>query len=621
MSDELERYRIFIASPRGLDDEREVFREVIDDYNDKEAIPRGVYFDPVGWQDTLSKIGRPQEIINDEVRTCDYFVLLLWDRWGTPPNKEDPEYTSGTEEEYHVALESFEDPDRPMKQLVMLFKAVDERQLSDPGDELQKVLEFKKEVEEKQNHLYHTFDTAEGFGDKLQDHLASWLRDHGEDDNDGDIDVSSGSGPEDSGGAVEFGLQTDEPLSDIITSAWDHADEGNLTDAEVLFSEAVVSAQDSTPYAEYGRFLWRVGRFDRAQVMLRRSVDIAVTQDDSSGEMVALNRLGHVLRQQGRQEDAEQAYRRALNIAEELDDKQGEGVASLNLGLINHDKQDYEAAHTMFERSLEISEDVGDKLGRAASLGNLAMVARDTGRYEKAKELDELAVELYEDLGDREHLAQGYGSLGQTCLRLHQYDEAEELFKESLSINEDIGRYSEAAIDYSNIARIYEEQERMEEAVTCYREALRLNKELGLSERVASDHFDLGRAYSATGDVDSSEKHFREAISMFREAEKYRRASDAAVQYGILLEENDRQPEAYDAYREGLEYARELTDVSLEAHALYHLAMLHESRGALEEARWTAERSEQLYRESSHDEQANTVAEFLEALEANQYYN
>ena len=91
-------------------------------------------FEPVGWEDTLGGIGRPQEIINEDLRSCDYFLMLLWDGWGTNPQKSQKKYRSSTEEEFSVATQCFIDEAYPMRQVVILFKAVDARRLSDPGE-------------------------------------------------------------------------------------------------------------------------------------------------------------------------------------------------------------------------------------------------------------------------------------------------------------------------------------------------------------------------------------------------------------------------------------------------------------------------------------------------------
>ena len=46
MPKDLKAYKVFIASPDGLKEEREAFRDEINSYNESEAVPRGVLFDP-----------------------------------------------------------------------------------------------------------------------------------------------------------------------------------------------------------------------------------------------------------------------------------------------------------------------------------------------------------------------------------------------------------------------------------------------------------------------------------------------------------------------------------------------------------------------------------------------
>ena len=140
MPSELTCLRVFIASPSGLAEERKAFRDEIQEFNEADAIPRGVLFQPVAWEGTLGGIGRPQTIINEDVRRADYLVLLLWNRWGWPPDtsSSSSRFTSGTEEEYHVALECYRAEPQTMRQSVIMFKSVDPQQLSDPGPQLQR---------------------------------------------------------------------------------------------------------------------------------------------------------------------------------------------------------------------------------------------------------------------------------------------------------------------------------------------------------------------------------------------------------------------------------------------------------------------------------------------------
>src|SRR5207245_477858 len=83
------------------------------------------------------------------------------------------------EEEYSVARECLSAADRPMKDIVVMFKGVDPRQLSDPGDQLQQVLGFKRALEDQKAILFATFDSGEEFERDLRSHLFRWIREHG----------------------------------------------------------------------------------------------------------------------------------------------------------------------------------------------------------------------------------------------------------------------------------------------------------------------------------------------------------------------------------------------------------------------------------------------------------
>lgn len=166
---------VFIASPGGLGEERKAFRDAAQEANEADAIARGILYRPIGWEDTLGGIGRPQTIINEDIRKCDYLILLLWNRWGSPPDTNTSHFTSGTEEEFHVAKECHKLGS--MRQILIFFKAIDPHQLSDPGPELNKVLSFKKDLEQRKEYLFHTFDSIENFKTLIRKHLAAWLRD------------------------------------------------------------------------------------------------------------------------------------------------------------------------------------------------------------------------------------------------------------------------------------------------------------------------------------------------------------------------------------------------------------------------------------------------------------
>lgn len=91
-------YKVFIASPGDVKEERSIVREVLAEWNDINSEKRALVLLPIGW-DTHStpEMGSPaQEIINKRVlKTADILIGVFWTKVGTPTDR----YPSGTIEE------------------------------------------------------------------------------------------------------------------------------------------------------------------------------------------------------------------------------------------------------------------------------------------------------------------------------------------------------------------------------------------------------------------------------------------------------------------------------------------------------------------------------------------
>ena len=130
-------------------------------------------FKAVGWEDTVGGNRRAQDIINRDLETCDYFFGILSDHWGSPPQSEsngDIKYTSGFHEEYELAQKLFNSG--KMKDILLFFKDIPDDRLRDIGPSLQKVLNFRKQVQMDRKPLYQKFGKLELFKDKIGDALS-----------------------------------------------------------------------------------------------------------------------------------------------------------------------------------------------------------------------------------------------------------------------------------------------------------------------------------------------------------------------------------------------------------------------------------------------------------------
>jgi tetratricopeptide (TPR) repeat protein len=338
MASKLTSYRVFIASPGGLEDERQAFRDVLSVYNESEAIPRRAYYVPVGWEITLRGVGRAQEKINAEVRECDFFVLLLWDRWGTPTGSS-KHYTSGTEEEYAVALECYQDPQRSMREVIVFFKAVTPRQLSDPGEQLRKVLDFKRKLEDDKLTFFDTFDETSSFAEKLRKYLGLWTRLH---DSGQHAKVKRPSlSPGDTRDPIPKDFAALNPSSQpvtgknpVISEAKRLAKRGKITEAEALFTQAISRYDDPAAFSSYGEFLLNQHRWTQAESIFRELIKVADALGDENWAIHAHDKLGAVYLVLKNFNAARDSLRNALTISERVGDRKKTAIIAQRLGYL-----------------------------------------------------------------------------------------------------------------------------------------------------------------------------------------------------------------------------------------------------------------------------------------------
>lgn len=150
---------IFIGSPGGLDNERKAAKRIVDEINESHADNWGCQIRLVGWEATLPGNSRAQSLINQDLDKCDYFVGVLWDRWGSQTDDGDSKFSSGFEEEFERAKTRTEAG--LMKDIALYFKEIEERQLTDPGPSLKKVIAFRENCKKKRRPFYRDFKEGE----------------------------------------------------------------------------------------------------------------------------------------------------------------------------------------------------------------------------------------------------------------------------------------------------------------------------------------------------------------------------------------------------------------------------------------------------------------------------
>ena len=107
--------RVFCATPWEMEAERMRFHEVIGRVNETAAMPRGSLYVPVTLVNFRDK--RPlQYVVDENIRDCSYYILLLADDWGPVERN--------FRSDYELALECAADPALPMQSVAVLRKTL-----------------------------------------------------------------------------------------------------------------------------------------------------------------------------------------------------------------------------------------------------------------------------------------------------------------------------------------------------------------------------------------------------------------------------------------------------------------------------------------------------------------
>lgn len=163
------KYRIFLASPSDLAEEREAIDAVISELNENYGNQNNIIIELLKWETNSAPAisnDSVQAIINSDIPEYDLFIGLLWMKFGTPTKL----FGSGTEEEFELAHAKFlKDPNSI--QILFYFKNSFPANFDDiDPEQLIKVKKFKSSLGDK-NVLYWDYDQNEDLCRFLRTHI------------------------------------------------------------------------------------------------------------------------------------------------------------------------------------------------------------------------------------------------------------------------------------------------------------------------------------------------------------------------------------------------------------------------------------------------------------------
>lgn len=349
-------YRIFLASPGDLEDERSAVRACVEEHRARRERHTTVAYEIVDWAQVRGTAQRAQAAINELIAESHFMIVLFKKSWGSEPGSPWG-YTSGTEEELFTGLLELGRAEQPMRDIWVGFV-----ETAAPDD---RIVNLRRQIKDQHSLMFESINGLRELKESLEGRLESWesltgakIPRH--------IDLLPSSG-KDVLKAANLRIKG-EKLIELGQAA---AGRTSLQEAAVLGGP--------TEQLAYGRMLRRDGDLEGAYAATQKAIDHYVANDVLYSAMAAdaFAAQARVLRAQGQHHEAVGRLEHALTLLIEPDDEDARGVRCRildDLGLARQKVGDLPGARRDFELSLQIRQAAGKELDECQSLVNLARV-------------------------------------------------------------------------------------------------------------------------------------------------------------------------------------------------------------------------------------------------------
>lgn len=329
----------------------------------------------------------------------------------------------------------------------------------------------------------------------------------------------------------------------------------------------------------------KLGMYDRAEGMLKQSLDIGVSLYRYKNIVVAraMHGLGNVLLEKGQFEESEKYLPWSLDIYRTIQGKESPDIADTlkDLARVLHANGKLSESERRNREALALDRKLlGDEHPSVATdLAALGSILKDKGAIKDAENLYRQALALNSKILGNEHpeVATDLKGLADVSYEKGSLQEAEEYYKKALLIDVKFfgNEHPVVASDQNSLAGILKNMGQLDSAETLARQALASHRKmLGNKHRsVAADLTTLAAVISIKGKLDEAEKLLREAKDIMLQGKLpryYNSSLSAQERAAIIVQTFD----SYGLYVDGIV----LASVSTE------LASVLREKGQVEEA-------------------------------------
>jgi len=307
------------------------------------------------------------------------------------------------------------------------------------------------------------------------------------------------------------------------------------------------------------------GRYDEVEPLLTEALIAyrAAYGDDHPLIATGLNNLGSLYLARGEFDQAADYFRRAIDLLSRLGSDSAQLVTSFtNLAGVYVRKGDLDRSDSLLQRALDIQRRALDPLHPeiANTLNNLGGIAYRRGDYAATEPRFREALRIWREVYGPEHpqTARGLNNLAATLEKLGDLAQAEELYRETLAVKRKLlgDAHPSVAITLNNLGLLVQARGDLDEAERLLTESLQIRRAAfdAPHPALAAGLDNLGALYRVRGDLRAAEPLIREGLEMFRGAvgPDHRSVAGSAMNLSLLLQAGGRYDEAEPLLRDAL---------------------------------------------------------------------
>ena len=312
----------------------------------------------------------------------------------------------------------------------------------------------------------------------------------------------------------------------------------------------------SLPVARY--LVTYSAEFDRAQAVLRRTLQLLDEHPEPAWRVEALELLGTCLEKISDYPAATRYAKQSRRLAEKIGDQRAVSRALRTLGWLAHRQGDYATAEEFMQQSFAVCRRLDDQPGIAAALHYMGSIAERQGRYDEAENYYTLALEIRREHESLLQVGTSLSSLGMIAYARGDYQAAADYVEQDLEIKRQLGDVAGMGTCLNNLGGIVYSLGDYDQALEYLEQSLAIREQTGQPFGIASALNNLGEIAIVKGDYDLALDYHRRALALRQDInDRQGQATSWHNLMGVYLKLGQ-MGDAHDAIHEALKLAQGL---------------------------------------------------------------